>query len=70
MNAARPCRAVVMNDYHWFETDFLATRGRWGVYGIIHATNEFLVRYSAEFEVAYYAPGPMNQGDFAVRKVA
>eukprot|EP00966_Prymnesium_polylepis_P139393 3221041-Prymnesium_polylepis.1 len=41
---------MVMNDYNWFESEFLAQRGRWGVYGVIHATNEFAVRYSREFE--------------------
>lgn len=61
---------MVMNDYNWFETEFLAQRGRWGVYGVIHATNEFAVRYSSEFEVAYYAMGSKNQGDIALRKTA
>jgi len=61
---------LVMNDYHWFETDFFMSRGRWGVYGVIHATNEFAVRYASQFEVAYYAMHGRNQGDFALRKVA
>ncbi|KAL3932125.1 MAG: hypothetical protein SGPRY_000830 [Prymnesium sp.] len=60
---------LVVNDYHWFETDFLALRGRWGVYGVIHALNEFVIRYSDSFEVAYYALHGRNQGDLALKKV-
>ena len=38
---------LVLNDYFLFESSFLASRGRWGVYGVIHATNECLLRGTA-----------------------
>lgn len=60
---------MVMNDFYLFETEFLADRGRWGVYGIIHAAYEFLNRHSDEWEVAYYALGTTNHGDFAIRRL-
>lgn len=58
-----------MNDFYFFETQFLAERGRWGVYGIIHASYEFLNRHASEWEVAYYALGTLGHGDFAMRRV-
>ena len=42
---------IALNDYYRFEWEFLAQRGRWGAYGIVHATNEFLARYRGSFEV-------------------
>jgi|EP00966_Prymnesium_polylepis_P301445 hypothetical protein len=59
---------LVMNDYYFFESAFLFIRGRWGVYGVIHAVNEFLIRH-ANFEVAYYALHPKNEGDIALRRL-
>lgn len=59
---------IVMNDYYFFESAFLFTRGRWGVYGVIHAVNEFLIRHT-NFEVAYYAFHPKNEGDIGLRRV-
>jgi len=58
----------VMNDYYLFESTFLFSRGRWGIYGVIHAVNEFLIRYP-NFEVAYYAMHPRNEGDIGLRRV-
>ena len=62
---------LVVNDYHLFETVFLPTRGRWGVYGVMHAANEFLLRYSPDWEIAYYTfAGAGNGGDLAMRRLA
>mmetsp|Transcript_4636 Transcript_4636/g.12343 ORF Transcript_4636/g.12343 Transcript_4636/m.12343 type:complete len:260 (-) Transcript_4636:489-1268(-) len=60
---------VVMNDYLVFETQFFAQRGRWGVYGVVHAVNEFMQRYKRDWEVVYYAFEEHNFGDFAIRRL-
>lgn len=59
---------LVMNDYYFFESGFLFLRGRWGIYGVIHAVNEFLRRYD-NFEIAFYALHPRNEGDLAIRRL-
>jgi hypothetical protein len=59
---------LVLNDYLRFEESFLARNGRWGVYGVIHAVSEFLTRYQADWEIAYYAFSPFNEGDFGMRR--
>ena len=33
---------LALNDYYRFEWQFLAERGRWGHYGIMHAANEYV----------------------------
>ena len=61
---------MVLNDYYFFETDFLAKSGRWGVYGVMHAANEFLLRYAPDWEVVYYALGRGgNGGDLGMRRI-
>lgn len=60
---------MVLNDFFFFEYSFLLPRGRYGVYGVIHAAYEFLRRYEGEWEVAYYALADLNHGDFAMRRV-
>ena len=76
LEAARPKVKIgglmALNDYYLFETVFLAQRGRWGVYGIIHATHEFLARYASGWEVAYITMSPLaggNQADIGLRRV-
>jgi len=76
LEAARPKVKVgglmVLNDYYLFETAFFAQRGRWGVYGIIHAAHEFLARYDSAWEVAYLTMSPLaggNQADLGLRRV-
>eukprot|EP00900_Chrysochromulina_parva_P001028 jgi/Chrpa1/10926/Chrysochromulina_OHIO_Genome00003103-RA len=76
LEAARPKVKIgglmALNDYYLFETVFLAQRGRWGVYGIIHATHEFLARYASDWEVAYITMSPLaggNQADIGLRRI-
>ena len=64
----KPGGLLVLNDYYLFETLFLAQRGRWGVYGIIHAANEFAARY--HWELAYVAMHPRAEFDVAFRRPA
>jgi hypothetical protein len=70
LEAARPKVKIgglmALNDYYLFETVFLAQRGRWGVYGIIHATHEFLARYASDWEVAYITMSPLAGGNQAI----
>ena len=60
---------LAINDFYLFESQFLVSRARFGVYGIIHATHEFLVRYEGQWEIAYYAFNMMNQGDLGLRRL-
>ena len=68
----KPGGLMVMNDYYSFESQFLANpfagakEPRFGVYGIIHATNEFMLRYG--WKMAYLAMHPMNFPDVAIVK--
>ena len=49
---------------------FLPTRGRWGVYGIVHAANEFLVRYQPDWELVYLTLDPKGAtGDVGFRRL-
>jgi len=73
MEAARgkikPGGLMVMNDYYLFETLFLGTTrlaGRWAVYGVIHATNEFIIRY--RWTVVYMTLQSRLEPDLAIRK--
>ena len=39
-------------------------------YGVMHAANEFLVRYGEDWEVAYYTFGPTDSGgDLGLRRL-
>ena len=49
---------LAFNDYYVFEWGFLAMKGRWGVYGIVHAVNEFVICYKSDWELVYYTFGP------------
>lgn len=61
---------LALNDYYRFEWQFLAQRGRWGAYGVIHAANEFIMRYQPDWELAYVTFGPAGEmGDFGMRRV-
>lgn len=62
---------IALNDYYRMEWEFLATRGRWGNYGIIFAVNEFLSRYGRSFEVAYTTFGQKGGGvsDIGIRRL-
>ena len=62
---------MAFNDYYIFEWGFLAKKGRWGVYGVVHAVNEFLIRYRSEWELIYYTfgPGGTDGGDLGLRRV-
>lgn len=69
----RPGGYLVVNDYFLFESEFLAggedfDRGnvRFGVYGVIHAVNEFAVRY--RWPLAYLAMHKLNFPDVALRR--
>ena len=65
----KPGGLMVMNDYYLFETLFLATNrlaGRWMVYGVMHATNEFVIRYG--WKVVYMTLHPRQEPDLALRK--
>ena len=61
---------MVLNDYYMFEHQFLARplekRLRYGVYGVIHAANEFALRYS--WPVVYMTLHYQNQPDVALRR--
>lgn len=66
----KPGGIMALNDYYRFEWQFLGERGRWGAYGVMHAANEFLVRYSKDWEVAYYTFGPTDSGgDLGLRRL-
>ena len=61
---------LALNDYYRFEWQFLAAKGRWGAYGVVHAANEFLVRYQTDWELAYLTFGPEGEvGDFGMRRI-
>lgn len=73
MEAARsklkPGALMVMNDYYLFETLFLATKrlaGRWMTYGVMHATNEFIIRYG--WKIVYMTLHQRQEPDLAIRK--
>ena len=67
---------MVLNDYYLMETLFMgwprqasvAHAGRWGVYGVIHAANEFILRY--QWELVYMTLHPRNEPDIAIRRPA
>ena len=66
----KPGGFMALNDYYRFEWQFLGDRGRWGSYGVMHAANEFLVRYGEDWEVAYYTFGPTDSGgDLGLRRL-
>ena len=66
----KPGGIMALNDYYRFEWQFLGERGRWGAYGVMHAANEFLVRYGKDWEVAYYTFGPTDSGgDLGLRRL-
>ena len=66
----KPGGILALNDYYRFEWQFLGERGRWGAYGVVHAANEFLVRYGKDWEVAYYTFGPTDSGgDLGLRRL-
>jgi len=68
----KPGGLLVLNDYYVFETMFLGIpvgqpRGaRWGTYGVIHAANEFILRY--KWELVYMTLHPRNEPDLAIRR--
>jgi len=62
----KPGGLLVLNDYYMFENIFLANKGRWGVYGVIHAANEFLLRHN--WELAYMTLHNRNEPDLAIRR--
>ena len=79
MEAARlklkPGGLMVINDYFLFESAFLAKpfasdvqKGvpRFGVYGVIHSTNKFALRYG--WKMAYLAMHHSNFPDVALRR--
>lgn len=63
---------MVLNDYYVFESLFLgvlqgqARSGRWGTYGVIHAANEFILRY--KWELVYLTLHQRNEPDLAIRR--
>ena len=66
----KPGGLMVLNDYYLFEHQFLARvpprKIRYGVYGVIHAANEFALRY--QWQVAYITTHPENMPDLALRR--
>ena len=61
---------LALNDYYRFEWQFFGVKGRWGSYGIVHSSNEFLVRYQPDWEVAYYTFGHLDSGgDLGLRRL-
>eukprot|EP00966_Prymnesium_polylepis_P160759 3715346-Prymnesium_polylepis.1 len=46
---------LALNDYYTFEYNFIPKKGVAMVYGVIHATHEFLARYYGDWEVVYFA---------------
>ena len=62
----RPGGLMVMNDYYLFESLFLPNMGRWKVYGVIHATNEFLNRHG--WKVVYMTLHERQEPDLAIRR--
>ena len=62
---------MVINDYYIFEYQFMwrakaNNQARWGVYGVIHATNEFVLRYG--WTVEYITMHPLMMSDIALRR--
>ena len=69
----KPGGLMVLNDYYLMETLFMGwdnpadrRSGRWGVYGVIHAANEFILRY--KWELVYITLHPRNEPDLAIRR--
>lgn len=63
----KPGGVMVINDYYVFETLFLGgPKGRWGTYGVIHAANEFILRY--DWELVYMTLHARNEPDLAIRR--
>ena len=49
---------ITFNDYYKVESSNLMAFGRLGIYGVMYAVNEFLVRESGKYAVVYFAFGP------------
>mmetsp|Transcript_14917 Transcript_14917/g.34139 ORF Transcript_14917/g.34139 Transcript_14917/m.34139 type:complete len:279 (-) Transcript_14917:556-1392(-) len=64
----KPGGLIVLNDYYIFEYQFLAQNNRWGIYGVVQATNEFILRY--QWPMVYLAMHQLNMPDIAIRRPA